>query len=368
MKVDYLNLKKVNSLYADEIKEATERVIMSGQYLFGGEVKGFESEFAEFVGTKHCIGVGNGLDALTIALAAFKTINQWNDGDEVIVPANTYIASILAVSRAGLKPVLCEPSQYTYVIDENEIEALVTPRTRCIMPVHLYGRVCNMDAISKIATAHGLKVLEDCAQSQGATYGAKRAGALGHAAGFSFYPGKNMGALGDAGAITTDDDEVARVARAIANYGSEKKYVNIYKGVNSRLDELQAAVLRVKLKHLDRDNARRREIADIYTNTIDNDEVLLPDAGFGTEHVLHIYPILATDRDDLQQWLAQNGIATLIHYPIAPHRQEAYREMSGEEYPISEHIHATELSLPISQAMTDDEAHYVAETVNKWRK
>lgn len=366
MNIDYLNLKKINDKYKEEIDLVISNVVESGRYLYGDELSLFEKEYAEYIGTKHCIGVGNGLDALTLCLLAYKIKNNWNEGDEVIVPANTYIASILAISRAGLTPILCEPSEYTYVIDESRIENLITEKTRCILPVHLYGRACNMEVINQIASQYELIVIEDCAQSHGAMFGNRMTGNLGNAAGFSFYPGKNLGALGDAGAVTTNDDEIANIIRCLGNYGSTKKYVNKYKGFNTRLDEIQAAILRVKLRHLDEDNATRRMIANIYVNGINNEKILLPDAGYDREHVLHIFPVLTEERDELKLLLKKNGIETLIHYPIPPHKQEAYQELAEQSFPISEYIHKAELSLPLNQAMTDEEANYIVEIINKW--
>jgi dTDP-4-amino-4,6-dideoxygalactose transaminase len=362
--MQYLDLQRINASFEPELSEAVTRVVRSGWYLRGGEVRSFEEEYAHFCGTSYCVGVANGLDALTLVLMAWRILNHWSDEDEVIVPANTYIATILAVSRAGLKPVLCEPSAEDYLLDARNAEALVTPHTRCLLPVHLYGQVCDMAPINEVARRHGLKVLEDCAQSHGASYMGHRAGALGDAAAFSFYPGKNLGALGDAGAVTTDDEQLARTVRTLAFYGSEKKYVNQYKGLNSRLDEIQAAVLKVKLPRLDEDNKRRQEVAARYLQEINNPNVQLPHTV--RNHVFHIFPVLCVRRDALQQHLAEQGIQTVVHYPIPPHKQQAYAEWNTCSYPVTERIHREELSLPISPVMTSEEVESVVQAVNSF--
>jgi dTDP-4-amino-4,6-dideoxygalactose transaminase len=364
--IKYCNLKDINDRYEPELTKAITRATQSGWYIHGKECLCFEQAFAEHCGCRHCIGTCNGLDALTIILRAYCEMGAMQPGDEVIVPANTYIATILAIMEAGLKPVLCEPSVTTCNIDTTLIEGLITERTRAIMPVHLYGLVADMDRICAIAAKHSLKVIEDSAQAHGALWGGKRTGNLGDAAAFSFYPGKNLGALGDGGAITTNDTQLAEAARAIANYGSHKKYVNIYRGVNSRLDEIQAAALTVKLQHLDADNARRREIALRYINSIDNPLVTLPVADKDGNHVYHIFAVTSPQRDRLQQHLSQQGIETLIHYPIPPHRQEAMSEYSHLALPITEQIHACCLSLPCHPAMSDNEAGKVIDAVNSF--
>lgn len=363
----YCDLKKINGAYMDEINAVLARAASSGWYIRGEECRKFEEEFAAYCGCSCCIGTGNGLDALAITLQAYREMGTMKEGDEVIVPANTYIATILAVMQAGMKPVLCEPDAMSFNIDPKRIEPLITERTRAIMPVHLYGQTAEMEAIMEIAGKHSLKVIEDAAQAHGAEYKGRRAGNLGDAAGFSFYPGKNLGALGDGGAITTNDKELAKTARAIANYGSHKKYINIYKGVNSRLDELQAAVLGVKLQYLDKENGRRREIAARYTEEIRNDAVSLPVIEEMNRHVFHIFPILCQSRDRLQEHLSTEGIETLVHYPVPPHRQQALKEFSALELPITELIHDRELSLPCNPGMSDDEVTAVIEAVNRYR-
>jgi dTDP-4-amino-4,6-dideoxygalactose transaminase len=310
--IKYCDLKKITETYEPQLSEAINRVVQSGWYILGNEVKIFEQEFAKYCGCRYCIGTGNGLDALTIIMLAYKEIGTMEEGDEVIVPANTYIASILSIIQAGLKPVLCEPSWKSSNIDPEKIEELITPRTKAIMAVHLYGRCADIPQIEKIARKHSLKIIEDSAQAHGAMIDGRRTGNLGDASGFSFYPGKNLGALGDGGAITTNDKELAETARTIANYGSQKKYVNIYKGVNSRLDEMQAAVLSVKLQRLDADNERRREIAKKYNAGIKNPSITLPLIDNREEHVFHIYPIFCAEREKLQQHLLKNGIERRI--------------------------------------------------------
>lgn len=364
--IKYCNLKDINDRYEPELTKAITRVAQSGWYIHGKECVCFEQAFAEYCGCRHCIGTGNGLDALTIILRAYCEMGAMQPGDEVIVPANTYIATILAIMEAGLKPVLCEPSVTTCNIDTTLIEGLITERTRAIMPVHLYGLVADMDRICAIAAKHSLKVIEDSAQAHGAMLDGKRTGNLGDAAAFSFYPGKNLGALGDGGAITTNDTLLADTARAIANYGSQKKYVNIYRGVNSRLDEIQAAALYVKLQHLDADNERRRHIAGQYIDGIDNPHITLPAHEQTGNNVYHIFAIMTPHRERLQKYLLEQGVETLIHYPIPPHRQAALRGYSHLSLPITEHIHACELSLPCHQAMSDHEVQRVIESVNSF--
>ena len=365
--IKYCDLKEINLRYEPALTEAVTKATQSGWYIRGKECERFEQLFAEYCGCEYCIGTGNGLDALTIILKAYCEIGTMQPGDEVIVPANTYIATILSIIQAGLKPVLCEPCIHSCNIDSTRIEELVTERTRAIMPVHLYGLVADMDAIKAIAARHSLKVIEDSAQAHGAMYGGKRTGNLGDAAAFSFYPGKNLGALGDGGAITTNDTELAEAARAIANYGSHKKYVNIYKGVNSRLDEIQAATLSVKLQYLDNDNKRRMEIAGMYSTGITNPLVTLPATSKDGEHVYHIYPIFCKQRELLQQHLLKSDIETLIHYPVPPHRQTAFKEFHELDLPITEHIHAQELSLPCHPAMRDGDVEKVIAVVNKFQ-
>ena len=321
----------------------------------------------------YCIGVGNGLDALELILRAYKEMGIFQNGDEVIVPANTYIASILAISENNLVPVLVEPDINTYLIDPDLIEAKISKKTRAIMVVHLYGQTCQMDKINLIARKHNLKVVEDSAQSHGAFFDGKKSGNLGDASGFSFYPGKNMGALGDAGAVTTNDDELAEVIRALGNYGSHKKYENLYKGVNSRLDELQAAILRVKLRHLDAENRTRREIADFFSNNIKNAEIILPVQDTTLEikkslnHVWHLFVIRTNDRIKLQKLLLDNGIQTLIHYPLPPHKQKAYAEWNHMSFPVTEKIHNEVVSLPISPVQPQEYTGKIVDILNNFK-
>ena len=352
--IKFLDLKKVNDAHGTEISIAIQRVLDSGWYLLGEEVSSFEREFADYCGTKQCLGVANGLDALILILMAYRELGVMQEGDEVIVPANTYIASILAISRAGLKPVLVEPDERTYNIDPNLIEAAIAEKTKAIMAVHLYGQCADMDPICAIAKAHGLKVIEDAAQAHAATYRGRKTGSLGDAAGFSFYPGKNLGALGDGGAITTSDDQLAEAITALRNYGSHEKYHNKYKGMNSRLDEIQAAVLRVKLKYLDADTEKRREVAEAYLSALSSQS-----SGFIFPYVAdygipawHLFVIRHPKRDELAEHLKEAGIQTVIHYPIPPHHQTAYPELSGQSLPRTEAIHQEVLSLPISPVMT----------------
>ena len=365
--VKFLDLKKVNERFRAEMDAAAKRVLDSGWYLLGAELAAFEKEFASFCGVKHAVGCANGLDALKLIVQAMGI----GPGDEVIAPANTYIASLIAISANGATPILVEPDPATCLIDPSRIEARITPRTKAIMVVHLYGRVQEMTPIWDIAKRHNLKVIEDCAQAHGAAFGGRSVGALGDAGGFSFYPGKNLGCLGDGGAVTTNDDALAEKIRALRNYGSDVKYHFPYRGTNSRLDEIQAAWLRVKLPRLVADNRRRAEIAARYGAEIRNPAVRLPtnpnpsELGDGfLPHVFHIFTVFCDRRDALQKFLAERGVETVIHYPIPPHRQPAYSEWHGLSLPITEKIHETELSLPISPAMTDDEASAVIAAVN----
>lgn len=370
--IKFLDLQAYTARYADEIKAAMARVVDSGWFLQGRENALFEQHYAEYIGTRYCVGCANGLDALTLIYRAYMEMGIMKEGDEVIVPANTYIASILAVTRNGLVPVLVEPDSDTLQIDDARLEAAITERTRSIMIVHLYGRLAYTGKIAEICRKHNLKLVEDNAQAHGCRCGEKLTGSLGDAAGHSFYPGKNLGALGDGGAVTTDDETLAATVRALANYGSQKKYVFRYCGMNSRLDELQAAVLDVKLRHLDEDNERRRQIARYYYENISNPAVRLPKFMPDEQNVYHLFPVLCSQRDELQKHLADSGIQTLIHYPIPPHRQECYENRSlltiptGADLQITEQIHAEELSLPISPVMTLDEAKRVADAVNRF--
>ena len=366
--VKYLDLKRLNNSFEPELTAEVSRVVQGGWYLLGQENKRFSEAFADYCGAKYCVPTGNCLDALTMILAAYKRMLGWGDDAEVIVPSNTYIASILAISRAGLQPVLCEPRIEDYLINPENIEGLITERTRAIMVVHLYGRVCDMQPIMEVAKRHGgLKVIEDVAQAQGVVYQGVRAGHLGDAAGFSFYPGKNLGALGDAGCVTTDDEALADYVRAMANYGSKEKYFNEMKGLNSRMDELQAAVLCLKLKRLDADNEVRRKIAKAYSEGITNPLITLPsEPSDPLQNVWHVYPIRTLERDRLREYLSAAGIETMVHYPVPPHKQKAYSEWSDRTYCISEQIHREILSLPISQVMKEEEVKRVIETLNSF--
>ena len=365
--VKYLDLKLINDSFEPELSSEVTRVVRSGWYLLGKENERFAHLFSSYCDVDYCVPVGNGLEALALILLAYKDMLGWKDGDEVIVPSNTYIATILAVTYAGMTPVLCEPHLSDYLIDASLIEPLITNRTRAILPVHLYGRVCDMDAINTVAQKHGLKVVEDVAQAHGVRYKGRVAGNLCDAAGISFYPGKNLGALGDAGCVTTNDAELARIVRTMANYGSAEKYHNEYKGRNSRMDEIQAAVLCVKLPRLDADNEKRRSIARMYDAGIVNPLITKPVvAEHPEENVYHIYPIRCPKRDDLAAYLKQKNIQTMVHYPIPPHKQKAYKEWSGERFRISERIHNEILSLPISPVMTAEQVQYVIDALNNF--
>lgn len=367
--VRFLDLQKVTQKYQEEIHEAVSRVVDSGWYLQGTENQKFEEDFSNYIGSKYTIGCGNGLDALIWIYRAYIELGIMKPGDEVIVPANTYIASILALTENGLKPVLVEPRLDTLEIDEDEIERHITERTRSILIVHLYGRCAYTEKIGALCQKYHLKLVEDNAQAHGCrTQDGRRTGSIGDAAGHSFYPGKNIGALGDGGAVTTNHKELASVIRALANYGSHKKYVFKYQGRNSRLDEIQAAILDVKLKHLDEDNTARQSIAKRYIEGIKNPLVTLPVTLPQEMNVFHIFPILCERRDELQEYLKQNGVQTLIHYPIPPHQQECYqKELGGASLPITEQIHQQELSLPISQVLTNKEADEVIRLINDFK-
>lgn len=366
--IKFLDLRKVTALHEADIRQAVLRTMDSGWYVLGQECSRFEASYARYVGSRHCVGTANGLDALTLIYRAYMEMGLMAPGDEVIVPANTYIASILAISENGLRPVLVEPDAATLEIDDKLVEAAVTERTRSVMIVHLYGRCAYTERIGELCRRHGLLLVEDNAQAHGCRYGERLTGSLGHAAGHSFYPGKNLGALGDGGCVTTDDEQLAQTVRALANYGSERKYVFRYKGRNSRLDELQAAVLSAKLPYLDQDNERRRHVADIYYRHISNELVRLPAPAQRMENVFHLFPVFSSRRDELQQWLRANGVETLIHYPIPPHHQQCYSEWAQLSLPVTEQLHREELSLPMSPVLTDDEALRVSELVNNFGK
>lgn len=366
--IKFLDLKGVTDKYSDELHEAVNRVVDSGWYLQGNENRRFEENYANYIGSEYCIGVGNGLDALIWIYRAYIEMGVMKPGDEVIVPANTYIASILAITENGLVPVLVEPKLETLEIDDEKIEEAITERTKSILIVHLYGRCAYTDKIGDLCKKYHLKLVEDNAQAHGCRFRDRRTGSLGHAAGHSFYPGKNLGTFGDAGAVTTDDKELADCIRALANYGSQKKYVFKYKGKNSRLDEMHAAVLDVKLRHLDEDNMHRQEIAKYYYDSIKNPLIKLPIRLNDENNVYHIFPVLCERRDELQQYLTENGVQTLIHYPIPPHKQECYKEWNERSYPITEQIHEQELSLPISPIMSIGDALQITLLVNDFTK
>ncbi len=397
--IKFLDIQKISASFEPELSSAINRVVKRGWFLLGEEVCAFEKAYAEFIGTKHCIGVANGLDALRVILKAYIEIGEIQEGDEIIVPANTYIASILAITDNRLKPVFVEPDINNYNLDVSIIERHITPRTRAIMVVHLYGQACWSPQLEDIAKTYNLKIIEDNAQAAGAIVPSsmlqcpilnsksgtwtpepgtfRRTGSLGDAAGHSFYPGKNLGAIGDGGAVTTDDDELATIIRALANYGSSKKYVHDYKGINSRLDEIQAAVLRIKLPRLDSDNQHRREIAQYYLDHITDPGIILPGmrnpepgqtrsecSPLNLSHIWHLFVVRSTNRNQLHKYLADNGIQTLIHYPTPPHKQKAYKEWNKMSLPVTEKISSEVLSLPMSQVLSGDEVEKVIEMIN----
>lgn len=368
--IKFLDLQKINAQYAEEMKQAAAEVIDSRWYLLGERVNQFETNLANYIGVKHAVGVGNGLDALRLILRAYIEMGVMNEGDEVIVPANTYIATILAISDNDLKPVLVEPDINTYNLDISKIEEHITPQTKAIMVVHLYGQVCWSNELEQIAKKHQLKIIEDNAQAIGAEWKGKKTGALGDAAGFSFYPGKNLGALGDAGAVTTNDNQLAETIRALGNYGSKQKYVNEYRGLNSRMDEIQAAFLNIKLKYLDEENQKRREIAQYYCQNIKNPDITLPKKNNiisiinNQSHVWHLFVIRHPERDQLKNYLDEHEVQSLIHYPIPPYKQKAYREWNNLNFPITEKIHSEVLSLPISSVINEKDVKLICDLIN----
>ena len=366
--IKFLDLKAINDLYEPELSLAVQNVVQSGWYLLGNKVVSFERQFSDFIGSKHCVGVANGLDALRLIFKAYIELGLMHEGDEVIVPANTYIASILAITDNRLVPILIEPQIDSYNIDVTQIEEKITRRTKAIMIVHLYGKNSMSLGIQEIVDKHHLKLIEDNAQAAGCYYGDQRTGSLGDAAGHSFYPGKNLGALGDGGAVTTNDGQLARVIRAIANYGSEEKYINRYQGLNSRLDEIHAAILSVKLTRLDEDNIQRCKIAKYFLENIDNPDIILPTTSNEADqsHVWHLFVVRSSNRDGLQKYLFGSGIQTLIHYPIPPHKQLAFREWNNLSFPITEKIHETVLSLPMGPHLSDLDIEKIVEVVNKF--
>ena len=365
--IHFLNLKKINQPFEAAFQKKMKQFLEGGWYVLGNEVKQFETDFANYCGTKHCIGVGNGLDALVLIFKAYIHLGKLQKGDEVIVPANTYIASILAVLQADLVPVLVEPLLETYNINPEEIEAKITSKTKAILPVHLYGQLCEMKGINKIAQKHNLLVIEDAAQAHGSQFSEdEKAGNLSNAAAFSFYPGKNLGALGDAGAITTNDDALAAVLFSMRNYGSKVKYENEIIGVNSRLDELQAAFLNIKLKQLDSENEFRRSMARRYLSEIKNDKIIMPTWDLSQNHVFHLFVIRTSNRLELQNFLKENGIETMIHYPIPPHKQKALSNWNNLSFPITEKIHDEVLSIPLNSGLKASEIQHIITILNNY--
>lgn len=365
--IPFLDLKAVNSKYQNEIEEAIIRVARSGWYILGKEVKSFEENFARYCEVNHCIGTGNGLEALKLILYAYKEIGFMQDGDEIILPANTYIATILAVTESGLTPVLTEPDIKTYNIDPSQVENKITKRTKAIMPVHLFGKAAPMDELQDIARKYNLKLIDDAAQAHGAVCNKKKTGNLCDATAFSFYPTKNLGALGDGGAVTTNDKQLADIIRAISNYGMTSKYINDYKGINSRLDEIQAAILSVKLKYLDEDNLYRQKLASYYLSHIKNEQIILPDVKNIDENVFHLFVIRAKERDRLQKHLREKGVEAQVHYPVPPHKQKAYKEWNSLSFPVSEKIHNEVLSLPLNTALGIDTVREICDVINNWK-
>lgn len=365
--VPFYDLKAINARHREELARALTETLDSGWYILGERVATFEKEFSAYSSVGHTIGTGNGLDALTLIIRGYKELGVMKEGDEIIVPANTYIATILAITENRLVPVLVEPELHTANLDASRIEEKITKRTKAILTVHLYGQVAYSEELAAVAKKHDLKIIEDGAQAQGAVWGGKKTGGLGDAAGFSFYPSKNLGALGDAGAVTTSDSKLAEVVRALRNYGSHEKYHNLYKGVNSRLDEIEAAVLSVKLRYLDEDNAARRSVVERYMGGIKNDAITLPYVGSPEGHVWHVFTVRTKHRDALAKHLAESGIETMIHYPVPPHKQPAFKEWSAQSFPITEEIHETILSLPLSPVQTDAQTNEVIAAVNNFR-
>ena len=365
--IHFLNLRKLNQPFEVAFQKKMKQFLDGGWYILGNEVKQFETDFASYCGTKHCIGVGNGLDALVLIFKAYIHLGTLEKGDEVIVPANTYIASILAVLQADLVPVLVEPRLETYNINPEEIEAKITSKTKAILPVHLYGQLCEMKAINEIAQKHNLLVIEDAAQAHGSQFSEnEKAGNLSHASAFSFYPGKNLGALGDGGAITTNDDGLAEVLFSMRNYGSKVKYENEIIGVNSRLDELQAAFLNIKLKQLDSENEFRRSMAKRYLSEIKNEKIIMPSWDLSQKHVFHLFVIRTSNRLELQNFLKENGIETMIHYPIPPHKQKALSNWNNLSFPITEKIHDEVLSIPLNSGLKASEIQHIITILNQY--
>lgn len=364
--IKFLDLQKINAKYSSELLKVAQEVIESGWYLLGERVKEFENNLVDFQEGGNAVAVANGLDALRLIFKAYKELGFMQDGDEIIVPANTYIASVLAITDNKLVPVLIEPDLLSYNLDINQIRKKITPKTKAIMVVHLYGSVCWSEELEVLAKEYNLKLVEDNAQAIGARWNGIRTGNLGDAAGFSFYPGKNLGALGDSGAVTTKDVDLAKTIRTLANYGSSQKYVNEYQGLNSRMDEIQAAFLNIKLRYIDSENLRRQEIASYYINNIKNDKIILPSLDDVGEQVWHLFVIRTSERNELENYLKEYEIQTLIHYPIPIHKQKCYQEMNNISLPITEKIHREVLSLPISPVMSNEEVVKVVEIINKF--
>lgn len=368
MNIPYLDIKKITEQHGEEIQAAVAEVVSSGWYLHGKAVRRFEANYARYVGTKHCVGVGNGLDALTLTLRAYMELGRITEGDEVIVPANTFIATVLAITDNGLKPVYVDVDAESLEMSMVAMEQAVTKQTRALMMVHLYGRCTYRERIAQMCRERGILIIEDNAQAHGCIYRGRRTGSLGDVGCHSFYPGKNLGALGDGGAVTTDDDDLAQMIRTLANYGFVEKYVANNKGRNSRLDEVQAAVLDVKLGYLDDDNERRKDLAHIYYNNIEQGVVQMPRMMDDGSNVYHIFPVFTERRDELQAFLNERGIQTLIHYPIPPHKQRCYKEWNDVSMPVSERLAKEELSIPLNQIMTDEEALYIADSINAFTR
>lgn len=389
--IPFLDLHKINTRFEPQFQEVFKQFLDSGHYILGNRLKAFEEAFAHYCCTRHCIGVANGLEALRLILEGYKGLGKVKDGDEILVAANTYIATILAIKQAGLVPVLVEAEAETYGFDVSKLKAALSSKTKALMPVHLYGQITNMDTVNAFAKAHNLLVIEDAAQAHGGkfqipnsklqtpNYGSRethhspftthhflKAGNLGDAAGFSFYPTKNLGALGDGGAVTTNDDDLAQILKKLRNYGASSKYINELPGFNSRLDELQAALLLIKLNHLDDDNKRRHEIAKKYLTQLSNEKVILPTVPDFDAHVFHLFVVRVLDRNDFMEYMKKNNVGTLIHYPIAPHKQEALNEYNHLSFPVTERIHDTVVSIPISPVMTDEEVQRVIEVINSY--
>ena len=364
--IPFLDLKVINQKYEKDFIKVLRKIVDSGWYIRGEEVEKFEYEFSEYCGVDNTIGVANGLDALSLIIRAYKELNVFSDNDEIIVPANTYIASILAITENNLKPILIEPDINNFLIDSKKIEEKITSKTKAIMVVHLYGQTCNMSEIRKISKKYNLKIIEDSAQSHGAKYQNKFSGNLGDASGFSFYPVKNLGALGDAGCVTTRDSKLSEIIRALSNYGSSTKYKNQYKGINSRLDELQAAFLRIKLRYQNEEIEERRKTADYYLNNISNSRIILPKLSIRDNHVWHLFVIRTENRENLKNHLLRSGIQTMIHYPIPPHNQLAFKEWKNLSFPITEKIHKQVLSLPLFPGLKQSDLNHIVNSINKY--